>query len=252
MLKDERHQVILETLKMNGRVLAGELAQRFGVSEDTIRRDLRDLADAGHMLRVHGGGLPRSPATASYEDRLHMASEAKQAIAREAVKLVQPGHVLLLDGGTTTLQVARSFPPDLQITVITNSPLIAAELAGYPAVEVIIIGGRLYKNSRVTTGAAVVDAFRAIRADLCMLGVCSLHAEVGISLPDYEESQVKRAMLESAHQVAALASAEKLGTASTHVIAPIDALTYLVTEPSIPEEVLDGYRAAGVTVISGA
>lgn len=250
MLKDERQQVILETLKANGRVIAAALAQQFGVSEDTIRRDLRELADAGQLIRVHGGGLPASPAAASYADRLQMAPEAKQAIARVAAGRIQPGQVVFLDGGTTTLQVARCLPPDLNATIVTHSPVIAAELAGYPELEVIVIGGRLFKSSQVTTGAPVVDAFRQVRADLCILGVCSLHPDVGISMPDYEETMVKRAMLAGANQVMALASLEKLGTASTYIVGPISALTYLVTEPAVPEDVLDAYRLAGVTVLS--
>ena len=140
MLKDERQQNILETLRKNGRVLAGELSQRFNVSEDTIRRDLRELADAGQLQRVHGGGLPQSPAATSYRERLGQASEAKKAIALAAVRLVQNGQVILLDGGTTTLSVAQQFPPGLRATVVTNSPLIAAELAEHDGVEVVVIG----------------------------------------------------------------------------------------------------------------
>ncbi len=251
MLKEERQQSIMETLKRSGRVVASELSQRFSVSEDTIRRDLRELAEAGRLQRVHGGGLSRSPAEASYREREHHAPRAKESIARAAVRLVQPGQVIVLDGGTTTLAVAQRLPGELHATAITNSPLIAAELANHAGLEVVLLGGRLYKESMVTIGSAVVDALRGIHADLCMLGVCSLHPELGISVPNLEESGVKRAMIAGAEQVVALADAEKLGTASTYVVAPITALTYLVTEKSIPEETLDAYRASGVTVLKG-
>ncbi len=96
--------------------------------------------------------------------------------------------MILLDGGTTTLQVAQQLAPDLRATVITNSPPIAVALASHPHVEVIVVGGRLYKHSLVTLGAATIEALRAIRADICMLGVCSLHPQDGISVPDLEEA----------------------------------------------------------------
>lgn len=251
MLKEERQQLILETLKRSGRVVASELSQRFSVSEDTVRRDLRELAEAGHLQRVHGGGLSRSPAEASYRERERHAPQAKESIARAAVRLVQNGQVIVLDGGTTTLAVAQRLPGELRATAITNSPLIAAELANHAGLEVVLIGGCLYKESMVTIGSAVVDTLRGIHADLCLLGVCSLHPELGISVPNLEESSVKRAMIAGAQQVVALADAEKLGTASTYVVAPITALTYLVTERSIPEDTLDAYRASGVTVLKG-
>lgn len=249
MLKEERQRLILDALTNQGRVVAVELSLRFGVSEDTIRRDLRDLATAGQLLRVHGGGLPHSPATVSYDERLHQSPEAKAAIAQVAVQLISDRQVILLDGGTTTHQVAQHLPPGIRVTVITNSPLIVVELAHHPGIEIILIGGKVYKDSLVTTGAVAVEALRDIHTDLCMLGVCSLHPDVGITVPDLEEAHVKRAMIAGAGQVIALASAEKLDTASTYLVAPITSLTHLVTEGTVSDFILDAYRAMGVTVI---
>ena len=248
MLKEERQHLILEILRKNGKVLATELSLHFGVSEDTIRRDLHDLDKAGKMVRVHGGGLPRSPAGINFTERLKQWPESKAAIARAALKLIHPQQVIILDGSTTTLHVAEILPPDLQATVITNSPVIASTLADHARVEVVLIGGKLYKESRVTTGAATVDAFRTIRADICFLGICSLHPEVGISTVDMEESYVKQAMVNGSNQVAALSSLEKLGTASPYIVAPITALTDLITEKGAPDEVLESYRQAGIRV----
>jgi DeoR/GlpR family transcriptional regulator of sugar metabolism len=249
MLSAERRQHILSALQRDGKVLASELSAALHVSEDTIRRDLRELADAGLLQRVHGGALPSSPAAASYAVRQRQSSSAKAEIAQVASQLVRNGQVIILDGGTTTLQVAQRLPADLHATVITNSPPIAVALAEHPNVEVIIIGGRLYKASLVAIGAVVVETLRSIRADLCMLGVCSLHPEVGISVPDLEEAHVKRAMISGAAEVVALASAEKLGTASPYVVGPLSELTHLVTERSVPGETLAPYRALGITVV---
>lgn len=251
MLTAERRQHILATLRRDGKVLASELSGALGVSEDTIRRDLRELSDAGLLQRVHGGALPRSPADASYIARQSQAPSAKAAIAQAAVQLLRPGQVILLDGGTTTLQVAQQLPIDLRATIVTNSPPIAVALAEHPEVEVIVIGGRLYKHSHVTIGAATIEALGAIHADICLLGVCSLHPEIGISVPQFEEAHVKRAMIAGAAEVVALASAEKLGTAAPYIVGPLSDLTHLVTERAVSDDLLAPYRAQGITVVRG-
>jgi len=249
MLTAERRRSIVQTLQRDGKVLASELSKTMNVSEDTIRRDLRELATSGVLQRVHGGALPLTPTTASFTVRQRQAPEAKAAIAQAAVQFIRQGQVIILDGGTTPLQVAQHLPHDLRATVITHSPPVALALAEYPEIEVILIGGKLYKHELVTTGAATVEAFRNIRADLCFLGIGSLHPEVGISTLDLEEAYVKRAMIASAAEVVALTSAEKLGTAAPYIVGPISDLTHLVTERSVPAEVLAPYRASGITIV---
>jgi DeoR/GlpR family transcriptional regulator of sugar metabolism len=249
MLTAERRQFILEILRRDKKVLSSELSAVLKVSEDTIRRDLRELAETGLLQRVHGGALLTSPATASYADRIQQAPIEKEAIARAAAKLVLPGQVVILDGGTTTLQVARHLPIDLQATVITNSPPIAVALAEHPHIEVVMLGGQLYKKALVNIGAATVEALRMIRADLCMLGVCSLHPEVGISVTNLNEAHVKQAMIKSAAEVVGLVTAAKLDTAAPYVVGSIHALSYLVTAPVVPLEVLTSYKDLGLTII---
>src|SRR5438876_2432914 len=125
MLTAERRRSIMQTLQREGKVHATELSKALQVSEDTIRRDLRELAAAGVLQRVHGGALPRSPATASFTERQQQAPETKAAIAQAAVRLIRQDQVIIFDGGTTLLQVAQRLPPDLRATVITHSPPIA-------------------------------------------------------------------------------------------------------------------------------
>lgn len=249
MLTAERRHFILEILRRDKKVLSSELSVILKVSEDTIRRDLRELASSGLLQRVHGGALLTSPATASYADRQKQAPREKEAIARAAAKLVRPGQVVILDGGTTTLQVARHLPLDLQATIVTNSPPIAIALAEHPHIEVVMLGGQLYKKALVNVGAATVEALRMIRADLCLLGVCSLHPEVGISVPNLNEAHVKRAMIARAAEVVGLATAAKLDTAASYVVESIQALTYLVTAPTVVNEMLTAYKNLGLTVI---
>jgi len=252
LLKEERHQQILETLRRDGKVVASDLSATLRISEDTIRRDLRELAEAGLLQRVHGGALPRTPVGASYALRAQQAPAVKVALAAAAARLVRPGQVILLDGGTTILEVARHLPRDLRATVITHSPPVAIALAEHPAIDVIVIGGRLYKESLVAIGPTTAEALQRVRADLCMLGVCSLHPDLGITTLDYEEATVKRIMIAGSAEVVAVSAADKLGTAAPYVVAPLRALTHLVTEHGVPAALLAPYRALGISVVQPA
>jgi DeoR/GlpR family transcriptional regulator of sugar metabolism len=248
MLKEERQRLILETLHSQGKVLASTLSEILNVSEDTIRRDLKELAESGILQRVHGGAMLRLPAMA-YRERRDQATTAKIEIARAAIQLIHNGQVIIMDGGTTTLQVAQSLPHTLSATIVTNSPPVALALAELPAVNVIMVGGLLYKRSLVSVGVEAVEGLRSVRADLCFLGICSLHPEVGISVPEREELYTKRAMIASSAEVVALASAEKLYTVAPYVVGPLKDLTHLVTESTVSPEQLAPYAQAGITII---
>ena len=242
LLSVERRRSILDRLARDGKVVAAQLVEEFGVSEDTVRRDLRELAAQGLVQRVHGGALPPAPQPGSFTHRRETYTEEKAALAQAAVDVLRDARVIVLDGSTTNLELARRLPADRTCTVLTNSPPIAAALAEHPAVEVVMIGGRL------TVGAAAIDFLRSVRADACVLGVCALHPEAGLSTDDLEEAQVKRAMVEGSADVIALATSDKLRAASAYLVAPVTELTHVVAEAGAPDELLDPYRAIGVTV----
>jgi DeoR/GlpR family transcriptional regulator of sugar metabolism len=249
MLTEERRHLILERLRSDGKVVAADLSASLDVSPDTVRRDLRELAEAGLLRRVHGGALPPAVGARPYAVRREQAPEAKAAIARATASLLRAGQVIFFDAGTTTLEVARQLPPELEATVITNSPPVAVALADHPNVEVYVLGGMLMKDGHALVGAATVEALGSIRADVLLLGVCSLHPEIGITVMDLEESYVKRAMIANAAEVVAVSSAEKLGSSASYVIAPLEELTYLVTERSVPRPQLAQYRALGIEMV---
>jgi DeoR/GlpR family transcriptional regulator of sugar metabolism len=249
MLTEERRHLILERLRSDGKVVAADLSASLDVSPDTVRRDLRELAEAGLLRRVHGGALPPAVGARPYAVRREQAPEAKAAIAQATASLLRAGQVIFFDAGTTTLEVARQLPPELEATVITNSPPVAVALADHPNVEVYVLGGMLMKDGHALVGAATVEALGSIRADVLLLGVCSLHPEIGITVMDLEESYVKRAMIANAAEVVAVSSAEKLGSSASYVIAPLEELTYLVTERSVPRPQLAQYRALGIEVV---
>jgi DeoR/GlpR family transcriptional regulator of sugar metabolism len=247
MLTAERRQVILTRLERDGKVVASELVDALGVSEDTVRRDLRELASGGLVQRVHGGALLPPPSNVSFAQRLEVAPEAKAHLAEAALPLLEGANVVLLDGGTTALELARRLPADRACTVLTNAPPVAAALAGHPRVDVVLIGGRMLKDSQTTVGAEAIEALRQVRADACVLGICSVDAEVGITTSHHEEAHVKRAMVAASAEVIALATADKLQTASPWVVAPVGDLTHLVTDAD--EDVTAPYAAAGVSVV---
>lgn len=251
ILPEERRRQILQRLTQEGKVVAADLSTTFRVSEDTIRRDLRDLAEARLLQRVHGGALPLSPVTASYATRTQQQMPSKMALARKAAQLARHGQVILVDGGTTNLEVAQCLSTELRATVLTTSPPIAMALAEHPRVDVVLIGGKLDKQEMVVTGATASENVRLVHADLCILGVYSLHPELGITATDSEYAQLKRIMIQQAAEVVAVATADKLGAAAPHVVAPISALTHLVTENSVSDATLAPYAAAGITVLQG-
>jgi DeoR/GlpR family transcriptional regulator of sugar metabolism len=249
MLTDERRTLILDRLRTHGRVLATDLSAELDVSSDTIRRDLRELDALGLLRRVHGGALPRHGDAAPFAARARRAPEAKASIARRAAACINDGDVVVLDGGTTTLEVARALRDDLRASVITTSPPIAVALADHPGLEVTIVGGTLRRHPLVTVGAAAVETLRTIRADVVFLGVCGLHPEIGVTTDNLEERHVKAAMIDGAAEVVALADHDKLGTAMPALVAPMRAVTKLVTDAEADERALEPYRALGIEVI---
>jgi DeoR/GlpR family transcriptional regulator of sugar metabolism len=246
-LKEERHQHILELLGSAGRVLAADLSGRYSVSEDTIRRDLRELARSGKIQRVHGGALPRRAEPVRFVSRQQIDTESKTGIARAAAEMIRDGQVVLIDGGTTNLRIAAYLPRERVATIVTNSPPLALALADHPSVRVAMLGGNFDKEAQVTTGIDTVRGIESVRADLCLLGMCSLHPEVGITAGEQEEAYVKKAMIAASAEVAGLISLGKMGTFLPYVVGPASRLTHLITDAS-DEDVLNPYRSQGIEV----
>ena len=248
MLTQQRKQYVLDVLHRDGRVVAKELAAELTLSEDTVRRDLRELAGAGLLQRVHGGALPASRAVQDLGARQGVSTAEKAAIGRAAAGMVRPGQVVFLDGGTTAIQLARSLDRDLTATIVTHSPSVAVELIDH-AVDVLLIGGRLFKHSMVAVGASAMEAIGRIRADVYFMGVTGIHPEVGLTTGDAEEAAIKRALVAAAAETVVLASPEKLGAASPFLIVPTMDASVLLTVDTVDPQRLEPYEELGVTVI---
>jgi DeoR/GlpR family transcriptional regulator of sugar metabolism len=246
MLTTQRKKLLLARLDAEGQLVAKTLAQELGTSEDTIRRDLRELAADGLLQRVHGGALPASAATGDLAVREQVSTADKLALGRFGASLVKPGQVVILDGGTTALQVARHLAPGLRATVVTHSPTVAVELAQHAGIEILMLGGRLFRHSMVNVGAAVIDAASRLRADLFFLGVTGVHPDAGLSTGDAEEAAVKRALHERAAETVVLASPEKLMAASPFVVAALAEIALLAVPRATPARVTRALRATGV------
>jgi len=249
MLTTQRKQLILKRLKEDGQIVAKRMSHELGLSEDTIRRDLRELALEVLLQRVHGGALPASPAVVDFAGRDRLSGEAKIAIGRAAARMIQPGQVVILDGGTTTRELARHIPNELRATVVTHSPTIATELIDHPNIQVILIGGRLFKHPVVAVGAAAIEAISRIRADLFFMGVMGIHSEVGVTTGDLEEAHIKRALSAAAAETIVLVSNEKLNAASPYVVAPLSETSGMIVGPDVPDEITAIiYETMGITV----
>ncbi len=250
MLAAERREHLLDLLAREGKVVAKDVAADLGISEDSVRRDLRDLAAEGLCQRVYGGALPVSPAVVDYDARRTVAQDGKRKVAAVAAGLARPGGTLILDGGTTALAVARALPKELDCTVITHSPTIAAALLDHPRAELFLLGGRVFKHSAVTCGAAAVEAAQNVSADLCLLGVTGVHPEAGLTTGDADEAAMKRALSARAADTYILASSEKIGTASPYRVLPWTEITGLITDADPLDGVVERLRGLGVEVLT--
>src|SRR5580658_3335146 len=228
MLTAQRKKLILSRLAAEGQIVAKDLAQELGTSEDTIRRDLRELAQDGKLQRVHGGALPASAAVGDLKVREQVSPRDKIELGRAGAAMIQPKQVVILDGGTTALQVASHLSPDLRATIVTHSPTVAVQASKHPYVDIIMLGGRLFRHSMVNMGAALIDAASRLRADIYFMGVTGVHPEAGLSTGDAEEAAVKQALHHRAAETVVLASSEKLLAASAFVVAPLSDISLLM------------------------
>jgi DeoR/GlpR family transcriptional regulator of sugar metabolism len=247
-LAAERKHEILARLERDGRVLVAELVAGLSVSEDTIRRDLQELTAQGLAHRVHGGALASPPQVLPFERRLEIARTDKVALAEAAVPLVESARTLVVDGGTTATELARRLPATWDGTVVTNAPPVAAALTAHPKAEVILVGGRLLKDEQVAVGPAAVDAFRSLRADVCVLGVCALDPQIGATAANDEEAHVKRAMVGCSAAVVALATRDKLHASYPWLVAAPTEIGHLVTDAG--DDLTSAFASAGVSVVA--
>lgn len=243
-LAEERRQQIIDTVQHQGKVLAAELAQRFQTSEDTIRRDLRDLDAAGLLRRVHGGAVRRGGAEPSFGQRQDADAARKAMLGRAMADSVRPGDTVLIDAGTTNLAFAGALPDGLAATVITNSPQIALALGELRQTRIVLLGGQYDAHAGAVLGAQTMAEIARLRVDLAVVGVCSIEAARGLGAGDAGEAAIKAAMLAAGNRRMAAALNERLEAPAPFLIAPLADVDQLVLEADCAPDVLARLREA--------
>ena len=249
MLKQERQAYILHQVNLHNQVLSTGLSQELDVSEDTIRRDLQELADNHKLIKVHGGALSLSFNDYHYSTTPIYAHAQKKLIARKAAALIQNDMFVMTTGGTTLIELARHLPPTLKATFISGSLPVALEYTHHPLIDVILIGDKVSKNSRITVGGEAISKIRQIKADILFLGVNAIDAASGVTDNDWEVVQVKKAMIESARKVICLTIAEKINSYMPFHVCPIEDLDMLITELPPEDPLLEPYLRKGIQVL---
>ncbi|KAA9040991.1 DeoR/GlpR transcriptional regulator [Ginsengibacter hankyongi] len=249
MLKEERHAFILHQVNLHNKVLSADLSQQINVSDDTIRRDLQQLADSGKVIKVHGGALSPSFHNGHHTPKEVYGYKQKRIIAQKAVSLIKDGMFVLSGGGTTIIELARALPPALHATFISGSIPALFEYSSHPNIEVIVIGDKISKNSKITVGPEAISKIREIKADLCFLGVNAINLENGVSDNDWDVVQVKKAMIESTRRLVCLTISEKINSQQPIQVCDIKKIDTLITELPADHEILKPYVQAGIRVI---
>jgi DeoR/GlpR family transcriptional regulator of sugar metabolism len=244
MLKEERHKIILRLINLHNKVLTTDLCEQLVVSEDTIRRDLIELADQGLVLKVHGGAMTKTFHYPFNGQNVVYALEAKQVIADKVAGLLKDDMMILMEGGTTMMEIAKKIPKGLKATFFTVSPQVALALAEHEDIEVISIGGRLAKNTNIHTGASVINELSNLKVDLCIIGTNGISVKDGVTDSDWEVVQVIKAILRAAKKTAVVTIAEKLNTTQKIRIADLNSIDYIITELPVDNPVLSEYRGA--------
>jgi len=248
MLKKERQGYIIQQINIHNKVLSSDLSTQLDVSEDTVRRDLQELAEEGKLIKVHGGALSKSFHFTLESNTIYSQPE-KKSIAFKAIQLIKDGMMVVLSGGTTIRELVKALPPDLNATFITVSVPIALELLEHPSCEVIFFGNKLSKNAQMSVGAEVVQRLGEIKADLCFLGTNSIDATYGITDLEWEIIEVKRALIKCSHKTVSLAISEKLNTIQRLQVCRPEEIDILITELEPEDPALAPYRNKGILVL---
>ncbi|MFC0775600.1 DeoR/GlpR family DNA-binding transcription regulator [Terrimonas alba] len=249
MLKKERQSYILQQVNLHNKVLSSSLSLEINVSEDTIRRDLQELSSEGKLLKVHGGALSRSFSNVHIPSNGVYSQDQKKVIAQKAIALISDGMFVLTGGGTTIVEMARLLPGELKATFVSGSIAAILEYMDHPNIEVILIGDRVSKSSKITVGSEAISKVRQMKADICFLGTNALDLNNGVTDNDWEVVQLKKAMIESSQKVVCLAIAEKINTFQPIQICPLDKIDVLITELNPDDPILRPYANAGIQLL---
>ena len=250
---EERQQAIAGLVTQRGRVAVTAVAEHFGVTTETVRRDLALLERAGMLRRVHGGAVPAGTFAVvepGLGERRNTRIEAKRRIAAAALGLLPASSgSLVLDGGSTTAALAEVLPGDRALVAVTNSVPIAARLAGSPGITLHVLGGRVRGITQSAVGESTLASLADLRADVVFLGTNGISAGHGFSTPDEAEAAVKRAMTRAGQRVVVLGDSSKLGREHLVRFATVEDVDVLVTDDEADPAVVAELESSGIEVL---
>ncbi|RYY37850.1 MAG: DeoR/GlpR transcriptional regulator [Sphingobacteriaceae bacterium] len=249
MLKEERVKVIMREINLHNKVLSTDLASILNVSDDTIRRDIKELVDNGEILKVHGGAISKSFVPSFFSADNVYAQSLKQEIAAKTLRLLKNDMIVITEGGTTIIEFAKMIPDNLRMTFFTISPQVAITLSEHSNIDVITIGGKLNKNANLHVGASVINELYGLKADMCLLGANAFSVHDGLTDIDWEIVQVKKALIKCSKKIAVLSISEKLNTSQRIKICDFNEVSYLITELSPENPALAAYGNNDVKLI---
>lgn len=240
-LPDERKEYIKAKLKSAGKVIASDLSLELEVSIHTIRRDLAELVEIGLCKRVYGGALSLVTQTQAFTERTTLASDRKLSLAMASQALVQEGQCLFIDAGSTNLAIANELSPELEITVVTNSPLIAAALMERRKFKVIVLGGVVNTDVGGVVGLSAISQVNDFTFDLAFLGACAIDVGHGVTAVNYDDATFKRLVSSRANRVAVALLNEKINSVAPFKVTETEQLDVLILEKSAPPASVEAF-----------
>ena len=248
MLTSQRKALIARRLTRDGEIVAKTLAAELELSEDTIRRDLREMAASGLCRRVYGGALSISLSPTSMNERIGIAGESKAALARAAAGLVPAGSTVFLDASSTNLALAKVLPSGGGLTVATNAPAIAAALVERD-IATIQLGGLIDPKVGGAIGAKAMRDAEAFRPDILVLGVCGIDLEAGVTASSFEDAEFKRFLASRSRSVLVAITNDKLSAAAPYSVVPLSRVAHAVIEADADETEAAALAAAGIDIL---
>jgi len=249
---NERRAEIIQILNQNNKVMISELCEKYGLSEVTIRKDLENLKKRNLLLRIRGGAI-RVPSTLSGNDTKVEAKrlfyyKQKKAIGKMAASLINENETIIIDSGTTTMEIAKNLHKLQNLTVVTNAIDIALEVSRYNRFTVILLGGHLRESSLSTVGPLAESVLKVCYCDKLFLGVDSFNIKEGISTPNIEEANINQTMITMAKETIAVFDSSKFNKRSFAFISKITDIDSIVTDDDTPSTILSELKDRNINV----
>ncbi|KHJ65249.1 decarboxylase [Pantoea rodasii] len=247
---NQRQDLIRQILRDQGRVVCVELAQQMAVSEHTVRRDLHELSKEGVCKKVYGGAVLQLPDAGNFATRKEHNTSTKDMIAQKCASLIKNGSIIFIDSGSTNLAMAMALPETLTLTVVTNAPDIAAALLKFPHIDVIMLGGRIHKNSGGCVGNTAIEQLKGILFDQVFIGGCAMSPEAGLTGFDFDDCAFKKAVIAQSSQTIVGLTAEKVPGIARFAVASCEQIDILVVEEKLNKDFYNAFEAENIAILT--